>query len=170
MPVRRAWVRSGSSAESRPARLHGALPIESRDARASAPRTIDGGAAREGAGDDGRSRRCADAVARGRRSETGRRNPRRRREGVRTRAMTPGTRRRVVVTGIGLVSPLGIGTEPTWRAILDGRSGIGPITLFDPSRYPTRFAAEVKAFDPLQWLDRKDVKKCGRFIQLALAA
>jgi 3-oxoacyl-[acyl-carrier-protein] synthase II len=77
--------------------------------------------------------------------------------------------RRVVVTGVGLVSPLAVGTEPTWRAILAGRSGIAPITSFDASRYATRFAAEVKGFDPLEWLDKKDVKKCGRFIQLALA-
>src|SRR5258705_9633093 len=78
--------------------------------------------------------------------------------------------RRVVVTGVGLVSPLAAGTEPTWRAVLAGRSGIAPITLFDASRYATRVAAEVKGFDPLEWLDKKDVKKCGRFIQLALAA
>jgi 3-oxoacyl-[acyl-carrier-protein] synthase II len=73
------------------------------------------------------------------------------------------------VTGLGLVSPLGVGTEQTWQAILAGRSGIAPITLFDPARYSTRFAGEVKGFDPLEWLDRKDVKKCGRFIQFALA-
>ena len=78
-------------------------------------------------------------------------------------------RRRVVVTGIGLVSPLGVGTEETWRAILAGRSGIAPITRFDASRYPTRFAGEVKGFEPLDWLDKKDLRKCGRFIQLALA-
>ena len=77
--------------------------------------------------------------------------------------------RRVVVTGIGLVSPLGIGTEETWQGILGGRSGIAPITLFDASRYATRFAGEVKGFDPLNWLDKKDLKQCGRFIQLALA-
>ena len=78
--------------------------------------------------------------------------------------------RRVVVTGVGLVSPVGIGTDATWRAILAGQPGVGPITLFDAARYTTRFAGEVKQFDPLQWLDKKDVKKCGRFIQFALAA
>jgi 3-oxoacyl-[acyl-carrier-protein] synthase II len=79
-------------------------------------------------------------------------------------------RRRVVVTGVGLVSPLGVGTDVTWRGLLSGASGIGPITLFDAARYSTRFAGEVPAFDPLQWIDKKDVKKCGRFIQFAIAA
>ena len=79
-------------------------------------------------------------------------------------------RRQVVVTGVGLVSPLGIGTEPTWAGITAGKSGIGPITLFDAARYSTRFAGEVPSFDPLQWLDKKDVKKCARFIQFAVAA
>jgi len=78
--------------------------------------------------------------------------------------------RRVVVTGVGLVSPIGVGTDETWQGILAGRSGIAPITLFDPSGYAARFAGEVKAFDPLRWIDRKDVKKCGRFIQFAIAA
>jgi 3-oxoacyl-[acyl-carrier-protein] synthase II len=79
-------------------------------------------------------------------------------------------KRRVVVTGVGLVSPIGIGTEETWQAARDGRSGIAAITLFDTARYSTRFAGEEKAFDPLRWIDKKDVKKCARFIQFALAA
>jgi 3-oxoacyl-[acyl-carrier-protein] synthase II len=84
--------------------------------------------------------------------------------------MTSPTRRRVVVTGVGLVSPLAAGTDETWQGILAGRSGIAPITLFDAARYSTRFAGEVTAFDPLQWIDKKDLKKCGRFIQFAIAA
>jgi len=74
------------------------------------------------------------------------------------------------VTGVGLVSPLGIGTEPTWQGLLDGRSGAGPITLFDASQHTTHFACEVKDFDPLNWVDKKDVKKMDRFIQFAVAA
>jgi len=78
--------------------------------------------------------------------------------------------RRVVVTGIGLVSSLGIGTEANWRALLAGRSGIGPITRFDASGFSTRIAGEVKEFDPLQFIDKKDVKKMDIFIQFAIAA
>ena len=67
--------------------------------------------------------------------------------------------RRVVVTGVGLVSPLAIGTQANWAAILAGKSGIGPITRFDASRYSARIAGEVQGFDPLQFVEKKDVKK-----------
>jgi len=79
-------------------------------------------------------------------------------------------KRRVVITGVGLVSPLGVGTEPSWAGLLAGRSGLADITLFDASRHSTRFAAEVKGFDPLNWVEKKDVKKMDRFIQFAVAA
>jgi 3-oxoacyl-[acyl-carrier-protein] synthase II len=78
--------------------------------------------------------------------------------------------RRVVVTGVGLVSPLGIGTEETWAGLREGRSGAGPITLFDASQHTTHFACEVKGFDPLKWVEKKEVKKMDRFIQFAVAA
>jgi 3-oxoacyl-[acyl-carrier-protein] synthase II len=74
------------------------------------------------------------------------------------------------VTGVGLVSPLAIGTEPTWQGLLAGRSGAAPITLFDASQHSTRFACEVKGFDPLGWVEKKEVKKMDRFIQFAVAA
>jgi 3-oxoacyl-[acyl-carrier-protein] synthase II len=82
--------------------------------------------------------------------------------------MTDG--RRVAVTGVGLVSPLGVGTQANWEAILSGKSGIGPITRFDASLYSARIAGEVQGFDPLQFVDKKDVKKMDVFIQFALAA
>ena len=78
--------------------------------------------------------------------------------------------RRVVVTGVGLISPLGIGTEETWKAILESRSGIGPIGSFDASAFPCRIAGEVRGFDPLLYIDKKEVKKMGRFIHFAVAA
>ena len=86
-----------------------------------------------------------------------------------TGAAEPVHKRRVVVTGMGLISPIGVGTAATWEGVLAGRSGIGPISHFDAARHSTRFAGEVKGFDPLQWLDKKDVKKCARFIQFAIA-
>ncbi|MFL6289393.1 MAG: beta-ketoacyl-ACP synthase II [Thermoanaerobaculia bacterium] len=79
-------------------------------------------------------------------------------------------RRRVVVTGVGLVSPLGVGTAETWRGLMEGKSGIGPITHFDASEYPARIAGEVKGFDPLDYTEKKDVKKSDTFIHFALAA
>ena len=78
--------------------------------------------------------------------------------------------RRVVVTGVGLVSPLGIGTSVTWDALCAGRSGIGPITKFDPSAFAARIAGEVRGFDPLAFVAKKDVKKMDVFIQYAIAA
>jgi 3-oxoacyl-[acyl-carrier-protein] synthase II len=78
--------------------------------------------------------------------------------------------RRVVVTGIGLVSSLGVGTEANWQALCAGRSGIGRITRFDATQYACRIAGEVKGFDPLSVIEKKDVKKMDVFIQFAIAA
>jgi len=78
--------------------------------------------------------------------------------------------RRVVVTGIGLVSSLGIGTDANWAALAGGRSGIATITKFDASQFATRIAGEVKGFDPLAFIEKKDVKKMDIFIQYAIAA
>ena len=78
--------------------------------------------------------------------------------------------RRVVITGVGLVSPLGIGTSQNWEALLAGRSGIGPITRFDTSDYPARIAGEVKGFDPALYSPAKEIKKSDLFIHYALAA
>ena len=77
--------------------------------------------------------------------------------------------RRVVVTGVGLVCALGIGTEESWKNLVAGLSGIAPITLFDPTGFDCTFAGEVKNFDPLNWIEKKEMKKMGRFIQIALA-
>jgi len=79
-------------------------------------------------------------------------------------------RRRVVITGIGLVSPLGLDAPTTWAALLAGKSGVGPITKFDASAYATRFAAEVRGFDPLQHVDRKDARRMDPFTHFAIAA
>lgn len=78
--------------------------------------------------------------------------------------------RRVVITGLGLVSAVGVGTEESWQAVLDGRSGIAPITRFDTNGFACTIAAEVKGFDPLQFVAKKELKKMGLFIQYALAA
>ena len=76
----------------------------------------------------------------------------------------------MVVTGVGLLTPLGIGTEPTWEAIRAGKSGIGPITQFDARAFSCRIAGEVKGFDPAAYIEKKEIKKMGRFIQFAIAA
>ena len=78
--------------------------------------------------------------------------------------------RRVVVTGVGLISSVGIGTEANWQALLAGQCGIAPITHFDPAGFAARIAGEVKNFDPLQFIPKKDVKKSDVFIQFALGA
>ncbi|MFZ5813713.1 MAG: beta-ketoacyl-ACP synthase II [Bacillota bacterium] len=78
--------------------------------------------------------------------------------------------RRVVVTGIGLLSPLGLGVKANWEAALAGRSGIGPITRFDPSRLPTTFAGEVRGFDPATVMEPKEVKRYDTFIHYAMGA
>ncbi len=80
------------------------------------------------------------------------------------------SKRRVVVTGVGLVSALGIGTQDTWRGLLAGHSGIGPITRFDASEFSVRIAGEIKGFDPLDFVPKKEVKKMDAFIQYAIAA
>ena len=79
-------------------------------------------------------------------------------------------KRRVVVTGLGLVTPLGIGVEKTWTAIIAGRSGVGRITRFDPSEFPSQIAAEVKNFDPADFIEKKEIKKMDKFIQFGVAA
>jgi 3-oxoacyl-[acyl-carrier-protein] synthase II len=78
--------------------------------------------------------------------------------------------RRVVITGLGMVSPLGIGNEENWKGLIEGRSGIGPITRFDASDYPCRIAGELKGFNPEDWVPRKDVKKMDLFILYGMAA
>ena len=79
-------------------------------------------------------------------------------------------RRRVVVTGMGIISPLGIGVEENWSAIINGKSGIGPITRFDTGSFPVRFAGEVAGFDAERYMGHKEVKKMDRFIHFAVAA
>jgi 3-oxoacyl-[acyl-carrier-protein] synthase II len=78
--------------------------------------------------------------------------------------------RRVVATGVGLVSALGVGTDETWKNILAGKSGVGTITRFDTAGFASTIAGEVRGFDPLQFVEKKEVKKMGLFIQYAMAA
>src|SRR5258706_13155517 len=78
---------------------------------------------------------------------------------------------RVVVTGIGLVTPNGVGVDPTWRSLIAGESAAAPITLFDADeRYPSRFACEVKNYDPALYMERKKLKEVTRFITFAMGA
>jgi 3-oxoacyl-[acyl-carrier-protein] synthase II len=80
------------------------------------------------------------------------------------------SRRRVVVTGLGIICPVGIGVEESWRGIVAGKSGIGPITQFDASSFPTRIAGEVKGFEPERYMEKRDIRRNDRFIQFAIAA
>lgn len=79
-------------------------------------------------------------------------------------------RKRVVVTGLGLITPLGMGVETTWEKLIQGKSGIGKITHFDASGFPTQIAGEVNGFNPEEYIEPKEVKKMDRFIHFAIAA
>lgn len=79
-------------------------------------------------------------------------------------------KRRVVVTGVGMITPVGLDTEKTWVGLINGRSGIGPLTFFDDKDIPTQIAGEIHGFDPSQYIEQKEIKKMDRFIQLAIAA
>jgi 3-oxoacyl-[acyl-carrier-protein] synthase II len=84
--------------------------------------------------------------------------------------VTEEQRRKVVVTGIGPVTPVGIGRETFWDALVSGRSGLGEVTLFDASEFPVRIGGEVTDFDPERWMDRKAARRTDRVVQLAVAA
>lgn len=77
-------------------------------------------------------------------------------------------RRRVVITGLGAVTPIGGDVESTWQALLAGESGAAPITLFDTTGYPVNFACEVKDFDPTVWLEHKQARRMDRFAQFTI--
>src|SRR2546427_11521191 len=84
--------------------------------------------------------------------------------------MTNGERRRVVVTGLGMITPLGSTVEKTWDGILAGKSGIGPITRFDATGLETTIAGEVRDFDPQDYMDRKEIRRSDRFVHFAVAS
>ena len=79
-------------------------------------------------------------------------------------------RRRIAITGIGLVTPLGIGTVPTWSRVVAGESGIGPITRFDATEFTTTIAGEIRGFDATQWIPKRQLRQMDLFIQYAIAA
>src|ERR687886_2500862 len=85
-------------------------------------------------------------------------------------SMSVNGRRRVVITGLGAVTPLGNDVETTWSNLLAGESGAGEITHFDHADYPVHFACELKEFDPTRWIERKQSRRMDRFAQLILAA
>lgn len=78
--------------------------------------------------------------------------------------------RRVVVTGLGLISPLGVGTEATWEGLVAGRSGVGPITRFDTADFSVKIAAEINDFDPSRWFDSKELRRFDTFVHYSVAA
>ena len=78
--------------------------------------------------------------------------------------------KRVVITGLGMVTPLGLDVASNWEALITGKSGIADITLFDASKFATRFAGEVKGFEPTNYINRKEARHMDRFAQLAIAA
>ena len=78
--------------------------------------------------------------------------------------------RRVVVTGVGLLCPVGNGTEQAWQALKEGRGGIGPITRFDAAQFACRIAGEVRDFDPTRFIEKKEVRRMARFMHFAVAA
>ena len=78
--------------------------------------------------------------------------------------------KRVVITGIGAISPLGHTAQETWEAVVAGKSGAGPITLFDASKFKTTFACEVKGFDVAKYIDRKEARRLDRYAQFAMVA
>ena len=80
------------------------------------------------------------------------------------------SRRKVVVTGLGLITPIGLDGESTWRSLLEGRSGVARIQAFDPTEFRTQIAAEVRDFDPASVMDLKEVRKADRFAQMAIGA
>ncbi|HBI04071.1 MAG TPA: beta-ketoacyl-[acyl-carrier-protein] synthase II, partial [Paenibacillaceae bacterium] len=77
---------------------------------------------------------------------------------------------RVVVTGLGVISPVGNNVDTFWESLITGKSGVGLITAFDTTDYPVKIAAEVKDFNPADYMDKKEVKRTDRFVQLAIAA
>src|SRR5258706_3785994 len=79
-------------------------------------------------------------------------------------------KRRVVVTGMGAITPVGNDVATTWRSLIEGKSGTAPITKFDASKFPVRFAAEVKGFNPLDFMERKEAKRADQYTQYAVAA
>ena len=126
---------------------------------------------------EGRRGRCTLPLLRRGLVHHGRRDPRRRRTGdvVNSDNGSPMSlngsgRRRVVITGLGAVTPLGLDPESAWTSLLAGESGAGPISQFDHADYPVHFACEVKDFDPTTWIDRKAARRMDRFTHLILAA